>query len=58
MIGGTILGGLLGQLHLSLPYVARTVLLVIAFIVGFRTMFDIGFTPRAVRMKASTWPVE
>src|SRR4051812_39804650 len=51
MIGGTILGGVLGQLQLSLPYVARTVLLVIAFMVGFRTMFDIGFTPRAVRMK-------
>src|SRR3954449_2522965 len=45
MIVGTVGGGVLGQLHLSIPYVARTVLLVIAFMVGFRTMFDIGFTP-------------
>jgi predicted MFS family arabinose efflux permease len=50
-ITGTILGGLLGQLDLSFPYLARVVLLVMAFGVGFRTMHDIGFTPRAMHMR-------
>jgi MFS family permease len=51
MIVGTIGGGLLGQLHLSLPYLARALLVLIAFGVGYRTMHDIGFTPRTMRMK-------
>jgi MFS family permease len=51
MIVGTVGGGLLGQLHLSFPYVARIVLLLMAFGVGFRTMHDIGFTPRTLRVK-------
>jgi MFS family permease len=50
MIVGTIGGGVLGQLHLSLPYVARAVLVLIAFAVGYRTMHDIGFTPRALHL--------
>ena len=51
MIVGTVGGGLLGQLHLSLPYLSRALLLVMAFTVGFRTMHDIGFTPRAMRLE-------
>jgi MFS family permease len=51
MIVGTVGGGLLGQLHLSLPYIARAVLVLMAFAVGLRTMYDIGFTPRTLRMK-------
>jgi MFS family permease len=51
MIVGTVGGGLLGQINLSLPYVARAALVLIALGVGYRTMFDIGFTPRAVRFK-------
>jgi MFS family permease len=51
MIVGTIGGGLLGQINLSAPYIARALLIVIAFMVGFRTMFDIGFTPRTVHVK-------
>ena len=51
MIVGTIAGGVLGQLHLSLPYVARAGLVVIALAVGYRTMFDIGFEPRALHMR-------
>ena len=51
MITGTILGGLLGQLDLSFPYLARVILLVMAFGVGFRTMHDIGFTPRAMHVR-------
>src|SRR3954462_14196399 len=51
MIAGTILGGLLGQIDLSVPYLARTALVLLAFAVGFRRMFDIGFTPRVVGFK-------
>ena len=49
MILGTIAGGLLGQLHLSLPYLARAALVLMAFGVGWRTMHDIGFTPRTLQ---------
>jgi MFS family permease len=51
MIVGTVGGGLLGQIHLSLPYLARALLVLIAFAVGFRTMHEIGFTPRTVRLQ-------
>jgi MFS family permease len=51
MIAGTVGGGLLGQLDLSLPYVARATLVLVAFGVGFRTMHDIGFTPRTMRLQ-------
>jgi MFS family permease len=51
MIIGTIGGGLLGQLDLSLPYLARAVLVLMAFGVGLRTMHDIGFTPRTLRVR-------
>jgi MFS family permease len=51
MIAGTVGGGLLGQIHLSLPYLARAVLVLMAFTVGFRTMHDIGFTPRALHLR-------
>jgi MFS family permease len=50
MITGTILGGLLGQISLSLPYLVRALLVLMAFGVGFRTMHDIGFTPRAMHL--------
>jgi MFS family permease len=51
MIVGTIAGGVLGQLNLSLPYVVRAALVLMAFGVGWRTMFDIGFTPRTLRLQ-------
>jgi MFS family permease len=51
MIVGTVGGGLLGQIHLSLPYLARVVLVLMAFTVGYRTMHDIGFTPRALHLR-------
>jgi MFS family permease len=51
MIGGTIIGGVLGQLHLSIPYLARTALILMAFAVGYRTMHDIGFTPRTLHLR-------
>ena len=49
MLVGTIGGGFLGTLDLSLPYVVRAGMLAVVFIVAFATMKDIGFTPRALR---------
>lgn len=51
MIAGTIGGGLLGQLDLSVPYVVRTAAILVALAVGYRTMHDIGFTPRTLRLQ-------
>ena len=51
MIVGTVGGGVLGQVDLSLPYVARAVLVLMAFAVGYRTMHDIGFTPRTLQLQ-------
>ncbi|MQB01623.1 MAG: MFS transporter [Actinobacteria bacterium] len=51
MIVGTTGGGVLGQLHLSLPYVVRAGLILMALAVGVRTMHDIGFTPRTLRVR-------
>jgi len=48
MLVGTVSGGLLGQIDLSLPYIARSGLLVVVFAIAYRVMFDVGFTPRRV----------
>lgn len=50
MLVGTVGGGLLGQIDLSLPYIARAALVLIAFAIGYRTMHDIGFTPRTLKL--------
>jgi MFS family permease len=47
MMGGTIGGGLLAQwTNLGVPYVVRAVLLGVTFVVAWRSMHDIGFTPK------------
>lgn len=48
MLVGTVGGGLLGQIDLSLPYVVRTVLLIAVFGVAYVVMHDLGFEPRRV----------
>lgn len=48
MLVGTVGGGLLGQLHLSAPYVVRSGLLVLVFAIALVAMHDIGFAPRRV----------
>ena len=50
MLVGSLLGGVLGQIGLSLPYVARTGLLVLAFIVTAVLIHDEGFTPRPLKL--------
>jgi MFS family permease len=47
---GTVGGGLLGAIDLSIPYLARAGLVMLAFVVGFRSMHDLGFTPRAMHL--------
>jgi MFS family permease len=47
MLGGTVAGGVLAQLtNLGVPYVVRAVLLVLTFVVAWRAMRDVGFTPQ------------
>jgi MFS family permease len=48
MLVGTVGGGLLGTLDLSIPYLVRSVLVAAALAVGFAMMRDLGFTPRSV----------
>jgi MFS family permease len=48
MLVGTVGGGLLGQLDLSVPYLVRSGLLVAVFAVAYAVMHDIGFEPRRV----------
>ena len=49
MLIGSVSGGLLGAIHLSVPYLVRSGLLLAAFAIGYRAMHDNGFTVRAVR---------
>jgi MFS family permease len=51
MLVGTVGGGLLGVLDLSLPYLVRAGLVMAAFAVGFRSMHDQGFTPHAMHLR-------
>ena len=46
MVVGTIGGGLLGQIDLSIPYLVRSFLLAALFVVAFVVMHDVGFEPR------------
>ncbi|HEX2089186.1 MAG TPA: MFS transporter [Actinomycetota bacterium] len=48
---GTVAGGVFGQIDLSVPYLVRTALILLALAVGFRTMHDIGFTPRTLQFR-------
>jgi MFS family permease len=45
-----VVGGLLGQLDLALPYVARAVILIPAALLGIFFMRDLGFTPAELRL--------
>ncbi|MFQ5612301.1 MAG: MFS transporter [Anaerolineae bacterium] len=51
MLIGSVGGGLLGNLDLSIPYLARAGLLAAVFAVAFFTMHDLGFSRRAMKFK-------
>ncbi len=48
MLVGTVGGGLLGDVDLAWPFVARALLLLALFGLALRTMHDVGFEPRTV----------
>jgi len=50
MLIGTVGGGLLGSLDLSMPFLVRAGLLAAVFVMALFTMFDLGFTPRSIRV--------
>lgn len=50
MLTGTLAGGFLGDVNLSLPYVVRAVLLALAFVVALFTMQDMGFDKRTLKV--------
>jgi hypothetical protein len=51
MLVGTIGGGLLGQIDLSIPYLVRSGLLVAVFLLAYVVMHDVGFTPRSLALR-------
>ncbi len=51
MLVGTVGGGLLGQIDLSLPFILRSLLLLVLFGMAFFGMHDIGFEPRHVPLR-------
>ncbi len=51
MLVGSVSGGFLGAIDLAIPFLVRAGLLALAFLIGWRTMFDRGFTPRATRLR-------
>lgn len=57
MLVGTVGGGVLGQADLAWPYLARALLLVAAFALGWARMRDVGFEPRALRWSGVTGEV-
>ncbi len=48
MLVGTLGGGLVGQIHLYLPYLVRAAIFVPLLAVAWLAMVEVGFTPRAV----------
>jgi MFS family permease len=52
MLVGTVGGGLLGQIDLSIPFIVRSVLLVALFALAFYGMHDIGFEARTVTLRS------
>lgn len=45
MLVGTVGGGLLGDVDLALPFIARSALLAVLFVLAFLWMHDVGFEP-------------
>jgi len=51
MLVGTIGGGLLGQIRLDLPYLVRAAIVIPLFVLAWRGMPELGFTPRALELR-------
>jgi MFS family permease len=50
MLVGTIGGGLLGQVHLYIPYLVRAAVVIPLFVLAWRNMPELGYTPRALEL--------
>ena len=48
MLVGTVGGGLVGQIDLALPFMIRSGLLIVLFILAFAGMHEVGFEPQHV----------
>src|SRR5256712_8547399 len=48
---GTISGGLLGQIHLYIPYLVRAGVVIPLFALAWFGMREVGFTPRALELR-------
>ena len=51
MLVGTLGGGLLGQISLSIPYLVRAATFLPLFLLAYVGMSEIGFTPRALEWR-------
>jgi MFS family permease len=51
MLVGTIGGGLLGQVHLYVPYLVRAAIVVPLFVLAWFRMTELGYTPRALELR-------
>src|SRR3989449_1460864 len=51
MLLGTIGGGLLGQIHLYIPYLVRAAVVVPLFVLAWFAMPEPGFTPRTLELR-------
>ena len=51
MLVGAVAGGLLASWSLAAPYLVRSALLLIAFVVGYVAMHDVGFVVRALPVR-------
>jgi MFS family permease len=51
MLVGTIGGGLLGQVHLYIPYLVRAAIVVPLFALAWRRMPELGYTRRALELR-------
>ncbi|PYP20891.1 MAG: MFS transporter, partial [Gemmatimonadetes bacterium] len=51
MLLGTISGGLLGQIHLYIPYLVRAGVVIPLFVLAWFGMREVGFTPRALELR-------
>jgi len=56
MLIGSVLGGVLGTVNLSIPFLVRSALLAAVFVVALFTVRDLGFAPRTTKM--SEMPAE
>ena len=51
MLIGAVGGGVLGQINLSIPFIVRSVLLGILFVLALVGMKDLGFEPKDVKLR-------